>query len=120
MSLRQTRLTITTATDGTATVIGDTIQGRLIEVAYGKGTFVAGVDVTISITGSIYAQTLLTLTDANNDAVYYPRVQACDNTGTAINGAYTDVAVIGQIKIEVADGGSKKTGTVDIVWDDCR
>ncbi len=118
MSIRQQRLSVTTNASGAATTTGTSISGRLVAIAYAIGTLAAGVDVTVSIVNSNFAATLLTLTNANASANYYPRVQACDNVGAGIAGVYKEVVVIGQPRVVIAQGGDTLSGSIDIVWDD--
>jgi hypothetical protein len=105
---------ITTATGGAFTET-EPISSRgpclLYEVQWVDGDLADGVDAVLSVTGtpSGVDKTLLTLTNANNDAVYYPRVLESDNAGTATTG-YAFQGVHGQLKLAVTDGGDAKTG----------
>jgi hypothetical protein len=56
----------------------------------------------------------LTLTDADNDATYYPRVQVHGNTGsglTLITGSDAEMQLMAGVpRLVVSDGGNAKTG----------
>lgn len=118
-------LSITTdgSGDGTTNDL-DTITGELISAEWVKGTCDNGVDVTLSVqsTPGGVALTLLTLTDANANALYYPRVVVHGNTGTALTGTAggdtTRQMMIGRLRAVVGSGGATKTGTVVVVYDD--
>ena len=74
MTLKREYISVTTNADGDGTGNGArTILGKLYCVKWIDGTFADGVDAVISCVGGIVDTTLLTLTDANIDAMYYPR-----------------------------------------------
>jgi hypothetical protein len=69
----------------------------------------------VSDDGAAADTTLLTLTDANDDAWYYPQTPAQDNTGADVtsdgtNEIYTQQIVDGRLKLAVTSGGNEKTG----------
>lgn len=69
-----------------------------------------GVDAVLSCTGeSGVTKTLLTLTDANNDATYYPRTAEHGNGGGEID-FFTLPLVEGILSLAVTDGGDTKSG----------
>lgn len=115
--LKEAILTGTTSTAGAAT-INDTkaILGRLYAVEWIDGTLSDGVDAVLTAqnTASAVAQTLLTLTDANDDKPYYPRDVVHDLTGGALTGTSggdREMPVInGVLRLVIASGGSEKTG----------
>lgn len=116
--IREAVLTGTTSTAGAATV-NDTraTLGRLYAVEWIDGTLSDGVDAVLSAqnTGSGVSHTLLTLTDANDDAWYYPRHATHDETGTGITYDGTrevhDLPLInGVLRLAITSGGSAKTG----------
>lgn len=112
------RISITTAADGTGSGTGDrTISGgRLIGVIYNVGTFDATVDVTLATSGADGSGTILTLTNASASAVYYPRVQAVGNTGSALTGIYELPLLDGKPTVTIAQGGNAKTGSVVLIY----
>jgi hypothetical protein len=118
-------LSVTTDASGDGTT-NDTqsINGDIIAIEWLLGTCDAGVDVTVSCqsTPGGVAQTLLTLTNADANARYYPRVVVHGNTGTALTGtAGGDTipqAAIGTLRAVVASGGNTKTGTVIVTYAD--
>jgi len=115
--LKEAILTGTTSTAGAAT-INDTkaILGRLYAVEWIDGTLSDGVDAVLTAqnTASAVAQTLLTLTDANDDKPYYPRDVVHDLAGGALTGTSggdREMPVInGVLRLVIASGGSEKTG----------
>lgn len=120
MALREHKLTGTTAADGSLTVLAETSYfGFLYAVEWIDGTFDDGVDGVLSATytPSAVDKTLLTLTDANADAWYHPRVATCGATGAADGG--TDLPIVnGTLKLVIAQGGNAKTGgAIVYVWE---
>ena len=121
---RDIKLSVTTdaSGDGSTTSAESPVSGRLVGVEYALGTFAAGVDVTISITRTPSGtdQTLLTLTNANASAWYYPQVAVHGNTGTALTatagGDTIKPLCIGLPKMVIAQGGDTKTGTVTLYF----
>lgn len=117
-ALRSMKLTGTTNTSGALTVLGTrAVFGWLYAVEWIDGTFDDGVDAVISCvdTPSGEANTLLTLTDANNDAWYYPRATEHSQTGTSSGGS-TFPLVNGTLKLVVSSGGNTKTGGCVVYW----
>lgn len=110
-------LTGTTNGSGVLTLDGPTaVAGRLIAVEWIDGSLADGVDAVISCvnTSSGVNQTLLTLTNANDDAWYYPRALVHDATGTALTGtAGGDREMLimnGTPRLAITSGGNAKTG----------
>lgn len=118
MKLINRRLIGATAAGGTATIVdpAGAVFGKLYAVEWVDGTLVDGVDAVLTVTNreSAVNKTLLTLTDANNDAFYYPRDLVHDATGTALTGTAggdrTLPLVDGVLSLAIADGGATKTG----------
>jgi hypothetical protein len=113
------KLTGTTNSSGAATILSeDTYNAKLCMVQWVDGDLADGVDAVLSVTktGTGVDYTLLTLTDANNDAVYHTRGGASSATGAAMlyaadgTAVPVKVPVVGQLKLVIADGGSAKTG----------
>lgn len=73
--------------------------------------FDAGVDAVLSYTSPSTgtSHTLLTLTNADAEAVYYPQALKDDNAG-ADTTEYTPQIVDGPLKLVVSSGGNAKTG----------
>lgn len=112
------KFTITTNGSGDYTSTPSTVAGQpswgtylLYAVQWIDGTLADGVDAVLSLTGNPGSvdKTLLTLTDANNDAWYYPRVTESDNAGGALV-TYALQVVEGTLKLAVTDGGDTKAG----------
>lgn len=117
------QLTGTTDESGDLTVNGDLpVMGVLYAVEWIDGSFDDGVDAVITVqnTPSGVAQTLLTLTDANDDKWYFPRVAVHSNAGADLtyDGTYvipTMSIVVGTPRMVVAQGGDTKTGGC-VLW----
>lgn len=97
------------------------IFGRLYAVEWIVGTFSAGVDAVLSIQSTLsgVAKTLLTLTDANANALYYPRHLVHSEAGAALTGTSGGDRVMpiidGKLRLAVTSGGATKAGSV-VVW----
>lgn len=124
---------ITTATGGAYTSTDDatTVGGQLSSVLplllhaveWVDGTLTDGVDAVLSQinTPSGVDKTLLTLTNANDDAWYYPWVLAVKNDGsTASTDMYVEQVVSGQLKLAVTSGGDAKTGKCIVYLKECK
>lgn len=120
--MEQVKFVITTAADGSYTSaiasapLSDVSEHQkgpflLYAVEWVDGTLADGVDAVLSITDTLSGvdKTLLTLTDANNDAWYYPRVLESDNAGVATT-FYSMQVVEGTLKLVVSSGGNVATG----------
>ena len=110
------QFTITTDSSGNydSTATGDfpstKIPLLLYAVEWVDTNFDAGVDAVLSFTSiSGEAKTLLTLTNADAEAWYYPQALVNDNTGTATT-FYTPQVVNGALRLVVSSGGNAKTG----------
>ena len=116
--LEHIKLYGTTDASGALTVQSTVnVLGELVAVEWIDGTLADGVDAVLSCVRDNDAAdvTLLTLTDANSDAWYYPYTPAQDNAGTAVtfdgtNEIYVRQAVNGQLKLVVSSGGDTKVG----------
>lgn len=115
------RLIGTTSSGGALTVDHtQPVLGTLYMVEVIDGTFDDGVDWTITVQGvpgeQSAATTLLTLTDSNSDARFYPRTAAHGPTGSALTatagGDNVEPIVAGTPRLVVAQGGDTKTGGV--------
>ena len=123
MRLHELRLSGTCDSDGALTVAGQTaINGHLEAVEWIDGDFANGVDAVISAynTNSGTDNTLLTLTNADNDAWYYPRALVHDAAGAALTGSSggdRNLPMInGLPRLVVSSGGDKKTGGCILYW----
>lgn len=120
MATRRFVVSVTTASDGTATAYSPYLSGYIHEIHYIKTDFADGVDFTI--TAEATGETIWTQSDVNAAAVKAPR-QATHSTagvaalyasgGTAVN----DRIALGRdrVKIAIAQGGNAKTGAFHIV-----
>lgn len=109
---------INIATDGDGAFVGTLAvktPAKLYAAQWIKGTQVNGVDATLICTQfspRSLVTTLLALTNANADALYYPRVAAADGVGAAIADAYQAPLVHGTLQLTIAQGGATKTGAL--------
>ena len=118
--LKDVILTGTTTTAGDVTITSAGHYGYLYAVQWIDGDLADGVDAVLSTTATTtpggVAHTLLTLTDANVDLWYYPRMVVHDNAGAevtydATNQLYGPMAVVtGTLSLVIASGGDTKTG----------
>lgn len=114
MSIDRVRLTATVAgsagsATGTATTGARPIFGRVRAVYVDYITQPATCDVTIKATGP--DQTILTLTNANTDGWFYPRVLVDDTAGADLTAIYDAIPISGPLSVSVAGGDA---GTVDV------
>ena len=103
----------TTDSGGALTVTSDVIAlGLLHEVEWIDGTFDNGVDAVISVVrdGDAADKTLVTLTNADNDASYLVRPEVSTIAGAAVTGVVDKTVINGKLKMVVASGGNAKTG----------
>lgn len=115
---------LVTDAGGNATVLGEmSLNGaRIYAVEFVLGTLTSGaVDVTLSDTSAPggVSKTLLTLTNAAANAVYYLRLLAHGETGAALTGTAGGDRVMplvtGRLQVVVAQGGNVLTGSLH-VW----
>lgn len=124
--LKAIKITATTDASGDATAYSEaSYNGELYAVQWIDGDFADGVDAVLSVanTDAAVDLTLLTLTNANNDAMYYPRHQIHDAAGAGVtydgtNEVYGKAPVVGKLKLVVSSGGNTKTGGV-VVYLEC-
>jgi hypothetical protein len=117
MSLTPVRLIGTTDGSGDATITSEAAYlGKLVMVQWVDGDLTDGVDAVLSVTNNDAGvdYTLLTLTNANADAIYYPRQLVHSEAGAALTGTSggdrADQYVMGKLKLVIAAGGATHTG----------
>lgn len=109
--IRDYRLSVTTDGSGDGTDTIGSVKGILYAVEWLDGGFDDGVDAVLSntVTPSGVDQTILTLTDANDDDWYFPQELVHDKTGSE-TAYYTYPVVNGTLQLVVSSGGDTKTG----------
>lgn len=117
MRLQEMRLIGTTDASGDVTINGETgVFGRLYAVEWIDGDLTDGVDAVLSCqsTPSGVAQTILTLTNANADAWYFPRAVVHSEAGAALTGTSGGdremFLLTGKPRLVIASGGDTHTG----------
>jgi hypothetical protein len=119
MQVERHVISLTTDSGGAATGYSGTVSGRVLGIVYVKTDFANGVDFTI--TAEATGEAILTLTDQNTAAAFYPRSQVHGPTGTALtlDGTRTANEPIyvanDRVKVVVAQGGNAKSGTVHVL-----
>jgi predicted RecA/RadA family phage recombinase len=121
--LHEMRLSGTCTSDGALTVTGEeAVFGYLDAVDWIDGSFADGVDAVLSVynTNTGVDVTLLTLTNADSDARYYPRAIVHSEAGVALTGTSggdrARMLMNGVPKLAVTSGGDVKTGGCVIYW----
>lgn len=111
-------------TDGAGAFVGTFVvktPARLVAAQWIKGTLTNGVDATLICTQfspRSLVTTLLTLTNANADAFYHPKVVGADGVGAAIADAYESPLVHGTVQLTIAAGGAAHTGSLWLYLDE--
>jgi hypothetical protein len=105
----------TTATGGAVTIKSGATLSKLLKVQWVDGDLSDGVDAVLSVVNSDHTETILTLTDANADAMYSPRTPIHTPTGAAITYdgtrvAYDKFILAGQLQLAITAGGDAHTG----------
>lgn len=80
-----------------------------IYVKYNDSPPAATTDVTIATTGttpSAPSRSLLALTDTATSGYFHPRIQAKDQTGTAISGNYEMIPIHDTVKVTIAQANN--------------
>lgn len=120
--MRRYKVTVTTASDGSATAYTPRLAGELHSIHYVKTDFANGVDFTI--TSEATGETLWAESDVNASAVRYPRAATHSTAGVAALFAAGGTAVQDRValandrvKIVIASGGATKTGTFHVLVD---
>jgi hypothetical protein len=123
MTMRRHVVSVTTASDGSATAYSPYISGKIHAIHYLKTDFTDGVDFTI--TAEATAETIWTEANVNAAKACFPRGATHSNAGVAALYASGGVAVNDKIalgrdrvKIAIASGGNAKTGAFHILVED--
>ncbi|MBK8772808.1 MAG: hypothetical protein KA788_09540 [Lacunisphaera sp.] len=121
--MRRHVVSVTTASDGSATAYSPYISGKIHAIHYVKTDFTDGVDFTI--TAEATAETIWTEANVNAAKACFPRGATHSNAGVAALYASGGVAVNDKIalgrdrvKIAIASGGNAKTGAFHILVED--
>lgn len=112
MIIRDVKLTGTTDGSGDATINGESqISGTLLAVQWIDGDLVDGVDAVLSMqdTPSGIVKTILTLTNANNDAWHNVRELEQGVDGANLTTTCKPL-LIGKPRLVISSGGDTKTG----------
>lgn len=104
------------AGSATATGLTGVVSGEIMAIHLNYTSQPATTDVTIA-TAAVPVQTLLTRTDANTDAWFYPRVGVQDNTGAALSFDTTEPVpdrypVDDHVRITIAQGDPVANGLI--------
>lgn len=115
-------INITTDADGdfVGTLVVKT-PAKLHAAQWIDGDLANGVDAVLTNTQFAprdLETTLLNLTNADNDAFYYPRVTGDTAAGVEIEDAYAAPLVHGLLTLTVSDGGSTKSGALWLYLDE--
>lgn len=117
--MKRYKVTVTTASDGTATAYSPRLSGKIHQIEYVKTDYANGVDFTI--TGEATGVGLWTESDVNASAIRAPRLATQSQVGAALLYAAGGTAVTDKIalandrvKIVLAQGGATKTGVFHI------
>ncbi len=121
MSLRRETVTITALGGaGTSTGTGftkDVVNGRVVGVyADYDAAAPATVDITITEAQFVPALPVLTATNLNTDAWFFPEEQAVNAAGVAIVGQGQALEANDRVKIVVAQANNAQVFAVTIVW----
>ncbi len=116
--LRNITLIGTTSSGGAATInSAQAVFGTLYAVRWVDGSLADGVDAVLTVEnagGQGLSHTLLTLTDANADAFYYPRHVVHGEAAAALTGTSGGDRAMplldGTLRLVIADGGNAATG----------
>lgn len=124
--IRRFAITVTTASDGSATAYSPYLSGYVHAIEYvkpGSGSYTDGVDFTI--TAEATGETLWTESSVNASKVCLPRAATHSNAGVASlyasgGTAVNDRIAMGRdrVKIVLASGGDSKSGTFHVIVDD--
>ena len=120
--MKPTRLVVSVTTDaaGAATAYSDVVSGEIVSIRYVKTDFADGS--TMTMTAEATGESIWSESAVNASATRAPRQATHSITGAASLYAAAGQAVLDRIslsddrvKIVIASGGNKKTGTFHIV-----
>lgn len=120
MALEDVRMIGATDGSGDLTLVSErAIFGLLWEVAWVDGDLADGVDAVLSVINypDVPSRTLLTLTDANDDAWHRPREVEQDDAGSDATNR-VPVVIAGTLQLVISSGGDTKTGGMVIYYID--
>jgi hypothetical protein len=116
--MRRHKVIVTTAADGTATAFSPRLFGKIHSIRYvkdGTNGYADGVD--FAITSEDTGENIWTESNVNATVDCYPRAPVKTQAGVAAlyaaggTAILDKVAVVGRIKIVLAQGGNAKVGT---------
>lgn len=111
---------ITTIADGSATVYSGKVTGRLIAIKYAPGSSQLATGADLTITAETTGQAILTKANAGVNTVWYYPVAAGNKVADGAASTLTEVPIFlcdERIKVVVAEGGDKKTGSIGFLVD---
>lgn len=107
-------VSITTASDGSATATTENVRGEIVSIQYVKNNFTDGVDVTV--TGKQTGLAIWTGTNVNASVTVYPVASTVIQAGTASTLTEVPIAVVNEpIQFVIAAGGNATTGTFYVI-----
>jgi hypothetical protein len=125
MTIRRHVVTVTTASDGSATAYSPVLDGYIHDIEYVKTDYADGVD--FAITSEATGRTLWSESNVNAAAVKAVRQPVYSTAGVAALYAAGGTAILERIglsrdrvKIVLAQGGNAKVGAFHITVDDGR
>jgi hypothetical protein len=126
--MRRFKVSVTTASDGTATAYSPRVAGKIHSVQYVKDTASAGANafatgVDFAITAEQTGENIWTESNVDASAVRYPRAPTHSQAGVAAlfaaagSAVQDKIGVVDRVKIVIAQGGSAKVGAFHILVD---
>ena len=123
MAIRRFVVSVTTASDGSATYYTPYLSGFIHSIEYLKTNFTDGVDFTI--TAEATGETIWTEANVNAAKVCLPRAATHSTAGVAslyasAGTAVNDRIALGRdrVKIVIASGGNATTGAFHVIVED--
>jgi hypothetical protein len=112
MTLFDVTIPVTTAANGTASVLSAPVNGYVTTVSVLMGDLDSGGVMDLFVTNDETSEDILTLADMTGNASLHPRSAVQDALGVDIAGQFVPYYVDGRVRVDVANGGSKRTGSV--------